>query len=386
MAERDASVSVGTDPADPEWRTAVDRATAALPPGVSGAGAWAALGGEGLLAPLYRDRDGSRELVPGRLAHLLAALDASAGPAPTLSTCVQAAAAWPLLAAGAAAAPAGGVLATARDAVLAGRAGLALAATEAGSGSDLAGLETTLDLGADGPVLTGVKRWITNGTAAEHLLVLARHRPGRHFTCFTWVLVPAAAPGVELRPEDTNLFPGAGIARAAFTSVRLTEEHLVGRPGRGLALFARHMAGERLAGALWAVALCRRVLAGTQELLATREADGRPLWHRDGIRQRVAGCLVRVRQLHALCRELAPAVAERHDATAAALLKASAAETVDHVLTECSRLHGAEGFTHGGVQQLRAQAAVFGVGGGTTDVVLGTVADNSAVVLADLAW
>ncbi|WP_424186716.1 acyl-CoA dehydrogenase family protein [Actinokineospora sp. G85] len=352
-----------------------------LPPGASGARVWAQLGRSGLVESAYREGVVSRAragVLPDRLGALLAAVDARFSVGATLSTCVQLATVVPILATGTG--PAERALAR----VVAGSATAALAATDAGTGSDLTALATEVSLGDDEVVVTGTKRWITNATTAEYFLVLARHRPGRHFTSFTWVLVPAAAPGVAVGPADSELFDGSGVGHVEFDGVRLSREHVVGRPGRALASFARHIGTERLAGALWAVALCRRVLEDTLNRLSARPHGDATLWDLSGVRQRFAACLVQVRQLRALVDQFGERIATAYDTSAAALLKAAVGSTVDRVLAECAQLQGAEGFATGGAQRLRAQAAIFGIGGGTTEVVLSAVADDAVSVLAEL--
>ncbi|MZE78876.1 acyl-CoA dehydrogenase, partial [Streptomyces sp. SID5475] len=301
----------------------------------------------------------------------------------TLAVSVQIATAVPLLtlARGQDQAPA---LRAERQA-LAGRAVVALAATDETAGSDLAALRTELRLGDTELELNGTKRWITNATQADHFLVLARHRPGRHFTNFTWVLVPASAPGVTVEPADTRLFDGSGTGHITFDAVRLPRDHLVGRPGRALAAFAAHIAVERLAGALWGVALCRRVLADTQRRLSERATQDGTLWDADAVRQRMGRCLVLVRQVQALTRELGERVARHHDTTSGALLKSSIAPVLEEVLSECAHFQGAEGFSPGGAQRLRPQAALFGIGGGSTEVVLSIVAGAADTVLRELS-
>ncbi|MCR6483507.1 acyl-CoA dehydrogenase family protein [Amycolatopsis sp. OK19-0408] len=338
---------------------------------------WAALGAAGALRSAYRGGDPALGVDPAGLGRLLSEVDAQADVGATLSLCVQLATAVPLLATGSG--PAEVALADA----LAGTSVTALAATDTTAGSDLTALGTEVVIGEDELVLRGGKRWITNATQADQLLVLARHRPGRHFTSFTWVLVPASAAGVTASPADTELFEGAGVGRLTFEDVRLPREHLVGRPGRGLAGFARQIAVERLAGALWAVALCRRALVATKTKLEDPTRSDEPLWRHESVRQRFAECVVAVRQLDALCRELGDRVAGRHDTAAAALLKAGAGMTAERVLAECARLQGADGFAAGGAQWLRAQAAVFGIGGGVTEVVLSAVADSADTLLAE---
>ncbi|MEU9119879.1 acyl-CoA dehydrogenase family protein [Streptomyces sp. NPDC048506] len=352
----------------------------ALPRTAGGARVWAALGGAGLLTGAYRDGEVRSGIDPEGLAALLTAVDARFSIASTLSVSVQLATALPVLAAGRTP-----VARRALDRARTGRATVALAATDVTAGTDLTALRTQVRIEDDGLEVTGGKTWIANTTTAEHFLTLARHRPGRHFTHFTWVLVPADAPGVTVRPADSALFADSGVGHVTFDGVRLGRDHLLGRVGFGLPLFARHIGTERLAGAQWGVALCRRVLADTRRHLTGRAHGDRTLWDLDPVRQRFAACLVRVRELDALVAQLQEPVALHHDATAAATLKAAAGSAVNHVLTECGQLWGAAGFTTGGIQEVRAQAALFGIGGGATEVVLGTLADAADSVLADLA-
>ncbi|MFI2645693.1 acyl-CoA dehydrogenase family protein [Streptomyces sp. NPDC018610] len=351
------------------------------PPDGDAAGILAELAASGTLTELY-GKEPTGRLDPLLLRRILREADARGPQGTVLALLVQLATATPLLADAADSPATTEILRGALD----GTRLLALAATDAASaGSDLAALGTTVDLpdsGNDGDlVLDGGKRWVTSALTAGHALVLARHRPGRHFTSFTWVLVPLTAPGVTVRPADTELFLGAGLGHLDFRSVRLPRAYVLGRPGRGLAHFARHMAVERLASAAWAVELCRRVVADTAHRLTTRTVDGTPLRQSPSVRQRLAGCAVRVSALDALWNQSADPVATRYDATAAATLKALSGMTVEHVLTECGHLQGADGFARDGVQRLRAEAAVFGIGGGTTELVLDTVAERLDQVL-----
>lgn len=361
-----------------------DEGRAVLPAGTDARSVVAALADEGVVARLY-PQGAAGGLDPVLLRRLLGEASARGPQGLVLALLVQWATAVPLLADTARTAHAERVLRGALD----GRTLLALAATDEGSGSDLAALGTRVRLpeaGSSDGTLTvdGTKRWVTSATTADHALVLARHRPGRHFTGFSWVLVPLDAPGVTVRPSDTPLFQGSGVGHVVFEDVRLDREHLLGRPGHGLAMFARHIAVERLASAAWGVELCRRVVSDTARHLATREVDGTPLGRHSVVRQRLAECTARTAALHALWTTSREAVTERHDGASAAVLKATSGATVEHVLTVCAHLRGSDGFAADGVQQLRSEAGLFGIGGGATEVVLDTVADRLPAVLDGL--
>ncbi|MFF9203835.1 acyl-CoA dehydrogenase family protein [Streptomyces sp. NPDC014986] len=364
----------------------MSEAPGVLPPGRDAREVLTGLAHAGTLDRLYPAGPAGR-IDAVLLRRLLGAADARGPQGLVLSLLVQLATALPLLAQTASSPVAEKVLGAASE----GQALLALAATDEQAGSDLTGLATRVDLtAADADnggtvVLDGVKRWVTSATTADHALVLARHRPGRHFTSFTWLLVPLDTPGVSVRPADTPLFAGSGVGHVTFSGCRLDRGHLLGRPGRGLALFARNIAVERLASAAWGTELCRRVLADTATRLAGRTVDGTPLDRHPAVRQRLAECAVRVSALDALWTASCDRITGERDATAAAVLKAASGATVDHVLSACAQLWGADGFSAGGIQQLRAEAALFGIGGGATEVVLDTVADRLVPLVEGLS-
>ncbi len=146
----------------------VARAPADLPADTDGAELWAALGRADVPRDLYAGAGPPR---PDRLGTLLGAIDERADNGATLRVLVQTASALPLLRSCGSA-----VCAAAHEEALRGMAQIALAATDSAAlGSDL---------------LRGGKRWVTGLLGARHILVLARHRPGRHFTSFTWVRAP----------------------------------------------------------------------------------------------------------------------------------------------------------------------------------------------------
>ncbi|MDQ1739374.1 MAG: citronellyl-CoA dehydrogenase [Pseudonocardiales bacterium] len=352
----------------------------------SGKQLWAELGAAGLLARAYQDGDPARGLDWRGLAGLFTEVDSAVGAGAGLSFCVQVASALPLLAV-AAAREAGAApdaltpMTSVTRQVLAGRQVVALAATDVTPGADLTSLQTTVAISPDSITVSGAKHWIASAVFADYLAVLARHRPGTHFTSFTWVLVPADVPGVSVQPADSELFRGSGTGHVSLREVTLPRTNLLGSPGRGLVEFAQHIAVERLVSALWAITLCRRMICQTKAYLEERQSSTGPLWSVAEIRRRVARCLVATQQLQALVESKADAIVAGRDHLGAALLKASSAEVVDRVLGECAHLQGAHGFATGGAQEVRAQGALWGIGGGTTEVVLSAVADGAEHLL-----
>lgn len=370
------------------FRRLVGAALDQAPPGANSRELWLALGHGGVLAGLYQpDPPGGpgpaggsdTRPSPDRLGVLLTEIDARYPTGPVLSVCVQAATALPVLAEGA------GSEATrkVRDGAISGDLMIALAATDsAGSGSDLMAAATTAHLSDTQVVVDGGKRWITNATAADYALVLARHRAVRHFTSFIWVLVPMTAAGVGVMSASQKLFGGSELGHLSFGDVRVSSDHIVGGPGRALASFARHISTERLAGGLWARAISRRVLAGTHRWLLDRQLNGAAAWENDAIRERFARCLVELWRLDAACASHVRSFYQSDAMLSGMLLKAAAAASLQLIVSECVQLRGGDAFADDALAQLSAEAAAWSLAGGSTGAMLDGVAGYAADLLA----
>ncbi|MEV5716986.1 acyl-CoA dehydrogenase [Amycolatopsis mediterranei] len=335
---------------------------------VDGRELWRALGRSGRVEKVYAGTDVCRE----RLADLVRELDGGHPTGPVLAVCPQLAVALPIL--GAVSSP---VAATAWRSAVAGDGMISVAATDDGAaGSDLMGLRTSARVTESGVTVSGRKRWIASAQFADWHLVLARHSDRDHFTSFTWLLVPAGAPGVRVVPAGTDFFSGGGVGHLQLDDVRLPRDHVIGRIGYGMALFARHLSTERYLSATWAAALCRRAVGATRHRAAARRVRDEPLWRHDGVRERLARCLVEIRKLDALCAGVAGGPDGPPAPVDGMVLKIAGADTVATVLDVCAQLWGADGFGDAGMQRLRAEAAMFGIAGGATEALLAAVADR----------
>jgi citronellyl-CoA dehydrogenase len=332
------------------------------------------IGEVGLLARCLTG-DERQPLRLARFGELIDALARGAPRGPTLSCVVHLATFVPLVRR-----LAHPSLADVGRAAVAGRVVGTIAATDAGvAGSDLLGIETSISIEDDRIVLRGAKEWITIALFADDLAVVARHRPGRHFSSLSLVLVPADAPGVTREEVDSTVMAGAGIGRVGFDDVVLAPTALLGRPGRGLAYFVEQMAAERLAGGFWAVAVARQALDRTVRHLRGRRVGEGALWERSAVRHDLARMAVRLRMLEALVAQIVAtgSTTGRLPAGDTAVLKAALAPVAIDTVERCLQLHGAEGFADDhGLLRLLDDVRIFGVAGGSTETMLDLVADD----------
>lgn len=166
--------------------------------------------------------------------------------------------------------------------LVSGRKLAAFALTEPEAGSDAANVQTQAAPSADGShyLLTGQKRYITNGSIADMLTVMARTPlPGRDETAITAFLVTPDMPGfrvVEPRMEKLGI-RGTATARLAFENMPVPRENILGPVGKGLKValtvldFGRTTFGACCTGA---AKTCLRL---ARDHARTRRQFGRPL-------------------------------------------------------------------------------------------------------------
>ncbi|MFV3127130.1 acyl-CoA dehydrogenase family protein [Niveispirillum sp. KHB5.9] len=154
---------------------------------------------------------------------------------------------------------------------------LAIAMTEPGAGSDLAGMRTRAEDKGDHWLLNGAKTYISNGFLADLVIVAARTQPDQKHGLGLF-LVEAGMPGFDrgqrlkkmgLHAQDTSeLF---------FNDVKLPKENVLGDPASGFRYLTRFLAKERLVAAIGSLAAAQVAFDITLDYVRERRAFGRPI-------------------------------------------------------------------------------------------------------------
>lgn len=126
---------------------------------------------------------------------------------------------------------------------------LAIAMTEPGTGSDLAGISTTAWLSDDGSqyVLNGAKTFITGARNAELTIVVARTSPPGEDrrSGLSLLVVENASAGFEVGRKLHKIGQHAtDTSELSFTDVVVPAENLLGEEGRGFGTSARTCRGS----------------------------------------------------------------------------------------------------------------------------------------------
>jgi acyl-CoA dehydrogenase len=247
----------------------------------------------------------------------------------------------------------------------------AVAITEPGAGSDVAGLRASARHDGTHWVLDGTKLFITNGVHADVYFVAARTGPGRHD--ISMFIVDKGSPGFSVgRALDKTGWRSSDTAELVFDGCRIPADHLLGAQNQGFRSVMKNFQTERIALGAMAVGHCTRALELTREHVRDRQAFGGTLWDKQTVRQRLAMLDAKTRAARAYLYHCAWLVTQGRDVVQdVSLLKALTGELVNEVVQTCQQFHGGMGYMRGtAIERLWRDARILAIGGGATEVML----------------
>jgi acyl-CoA dehydrogenase len=250
----------------------------------------------------------------------------------------------------------------------------AIAMTEPGTGSDLAGVRTTAVRDGDHYVLNGAKTFITGGMHADLVVVLARtgtddtnRRKG-----LSLIVVEDATPGFTKGRKLDKLGLRVGdTVELVFDGVRVPVANLLGDEGEAFSYLGRNLAQERLAIAVGSVAQAAAALQLTIAYVTERTVFGQTVSQFQNTKFELAAVAAELEAAQALVdRALMARVAGELSAVDAAKTKLFCTEFQGRVVDRCLQLFGGYGYVNEyQIARLYADARVTRIYGGTSEVM-----------------
>lgn len=216
------------------------------------------------------------------------------------------------------------------------------AATEAGAGSDPASYRAFVRPDGAGHRLSGVKMRISNATAADVAVVLAR-RGGPESAELCYVVVDLHAPGV--RRVDT---PKLGLRAMSwgtleFDDVAIDDEDVI--VGASIDATLRVVEWGQLLQAMSGLGIAAAALDACRGFALARHAFGRPIAHLEVVHTRLADMAAEIDAARLLVREVADTKARGRSAREAVMMaKIHASELAVRAADQAMRSFGGTGY------------------------------------------
>ena len=161
---------------------------------------------------------------------------------------------------------------------IAGEAVTSIAVTEPDAGSDVAAIRTRAVRDGDEWVINGAKLYITNGTQADWLCLLARTSDEPGARGMSLIVVPTDVDGVVVSRKLEKLgMWSSDTAELSFSDVRVPVAHTIGEVGRGFQQQMVQFQAERLTTFYKQVGSVELALERTKTYLRERKVFGAPL-------------------------------------------------------------------------------------------------------------
>jgi alkylation response protein AidB-like acyl-CoA dehydrogenase len=222
----------------------------------------------------------------------------------------------------------------------------AIAMSEPGAGSDLAGIRTSARRDGSDWIVNGSKTFISGGYLADFVIVVTRTDPDAGHKGFTLLVVEDGMPGFErgrrLRKAGMH---GQDTSELFFSDVRVPRANLVGTENRGFYHLMENLALERLSVTIASLAQARQVFRDTLEYTKNRTAFGQPIGSFQANKFTLAELDTELDIAQVYVDEcIRQVMAGTLDATVAAKAKWWVTELTTKTVDRCVQLHGSYGY------------------------------------------
>jgi alkylation response protein AidB-like acyl-CoA dehydrogenase len=248
----------------------------------------------------------------------------------------------------------------------------AVAMTEPGAGSDLAGITTTAIRDGDVYVVNGSKTFITNGINSDLVITVVKTNPEERHSGMSLLVVEEGMEGfsrgrnlekIGLHAQDT--------AELFFHDVRVPTANLLGEEGMGFSYLMANLPQERLSLAAGSVAHAEAAFGWTLAYVKERRAFGQTIGSFQTIKHQMAEMRTELDVAHTYVdRQVLALNAGELSAEEAAKAKWWVTELEKRVIDRCLQLFGGWGYMEEyPIARAYRDARVQTIYGGTTEIM-----------------
>ena len=251
---------------------------------------------------------------------------------------------------------------------------VAVAMTEPGAGSDLAGIKTSAVRDGDDWVLNGSKTFISSGINSDLVVVVCRTNPdpaAKH-KAFSLLVVERGMAGFERgRKLDKMGLKSQDTAELHFDNVRVPAANVLGQVDQGFYHLMHNLPSERLSIAVTATAIARSVYEETLQYCKDRKAFGKPIGTFQANRFTLAEMATELDVAEAYIDRCIQGVLDGEaSAVDASKAKWWGTELSKRVVDSCLQLHGGYGYmSEYRVARAYTDIRIQTIFGGTTEIM-----------------
>ncbi|OBI21190.1 acyl-CoA dehydrogenase family protein [Mycobacterium sp. E2497] len=249
---------------------------------------------------------------------------------------------------------------------------VAVAMTEPGAGSDLAGIRTSAVRDGDDWIVNGSKTFISSGINCDLVVVVTRTDPDAGHKGFTLFVVERDMAGFTRgRKLDKMGLPAQDTAELHFDNVRVPAANVLGKEGRGFYHLMHNLPSERLSIAISAVSAARETWRQTLQYAKDRKAFGQPIGSFQHNRFVMAELDTELEIAEQYIDRCLRAVLDKElTAVEAAKAKWWCTELAKKVVDACLQLHGGYGYMNEyRVARDYVDTRIMTIFGGTTEIM-----------------
>jgi alkylation response protein AidB-like acyl-CoA dehydrogenase len=248
----------------------------------------------------------------------------------------------------------------------------AIAMSEPGAGSDLAGMATTAVRDGDTYVVNGSKTFISNGIISDVVVVAVKTDLEAKHRGITLLVLERGMEGFERgRNLDKIGRHSQDTAELSFTDVRVPVENRLGEEGKGFYYMMFNLPQERLNIAISAVAGSQYAFDVTLDYVKERTAFGQPVGSFQNSKFKMAEMATELEIAWAFLDRCVLAHNDRAlTAEEAAMAKWWTTELQKRVTDQCLQLHGGYGYMEEyPIARAWRDGRVQSIYGGTTEIM-----------------
>lgn len=243
--------------------------------------------------------------------------------------------------------------------------------SEPSAGSDVAGLQTTVEDGGDYWILNGAKQWISNaGHASQYTVFASIDRTKKHkgLCC---LVVPRSTVGISVGHHENKMGQRCSdTCSVTFDNVKVPKDHMIGAPGEGFKIAMQTLDASRPMTASIAVGIARAACEHALEYSKERKQFGSPISSFQGVQFMLADMATVIDSSRLLTWRSAWLIDQGKPASIeSSMAKRFSADSAMSVTTDAVQIFGGYGYTKDyPVEKLMRDAKLLQIYEGTSQI------------------